>query len=67
MKLGFGTAPFCDGAFSFPVVAFFKPCRNLANSLSRSIFDSGGKCEENKFRHIDFAALPLEGGRIWLK
>jgi hypothetical protein len=48
MKLGFWIAPFCGGAFLFPLVASFKQHRNFANSLSRSIFGSGSKCEENK-------------------
>jgi hypothetical protein len=48
MELGFWTALFCDGAFLFPLVASFKTRRNFANSLSRSIFGSESKCEENK-------------------
>lgn len=65
MKLDFWTAPFfVTVLFLFPLVALFKLRRNLANSLKGNIFDSGGKCEENKFRHTDFAALPPEGGRI---
>jgi hypothetical protein len=48
MKLVFGQHRFCDGAFLLPLVASFKPRRNFANSLSRSIFDPGGKYKENK-------------------
>jgi hypothetical protein len=47
--LVFGQHRFCGGAFLFPLVASSKPRRNFANSLSRSIFDSGNKYEENKY------------------
>jgi len=41
MELGFWTAPFCDGAFLFPLAASFKRRRNFANSLRRIEFTRG--------------------------
>lgn len=64
MKANLSTAPFCDGAFLFPVAASLKPRRNLPDSFSRSILGSEGKYQKNKSRHIDFAALLLEGGGL---
>ncbi len=49
LSLVFGQHRFGDGAFLFRLVASFKPRRNFADSLNRSIFDAGGKCKENKY------------------
>ena len=64
MKLELSMAPFPDGAFLFPAAASPRPRRNFADSLSRGILGAGGKYEENKSRHIDFAALLLKGEGI---